>query len=151
MSTIVLTKPCKVLPEVPCDQKGYARTYWVNPYTGRKYHHRHRITLAKKLGRDLASWEQTRHLCHNPACWEEEHLALGTAKDNRADMQAAGRTCHGVRHPRAKLTPAVIAAARERQALGDMPLVHLARVCGVHVRTLRDALAGRTWADSEAA
>jgi hypothetical protein len=148
---VELTKPCKVLPEVPCDAKGYAKVYWVNPYTKRKYWHRHRAALARKLGRDLAPHEMACHACDNRACWVAEHLFLGTAAINNADMRAKGRHAHGVRHPRAKLTPAVIAAARERRALGDMPFVHLARVCGVTPRTLRDALAGRTWAESEAA
>jgi hypothetical protein len=151
MSTVILTKPCKVLPEVPLDAKGYARTYWVNPRTGRKYHHRHRITLARKLGRDLASWEHAAHHCDNRACWEEEHLFLATAATNNLDMRNKGRHRHGINHPHAKLTPAIIAAARERQALGDMPLVHLARVCGVTPQALRAALTRRTWAESTAA
>lgn len=148
---VELTKPCKVLPEVPLDRKGYAKVYWVNPYTGRKYWHRHRITLAKKLGRDLARHEMACHACDNPACWEEEHLFLGTAATNNADMRSKGRHAHGVRHPKAKLTPAQIAAARERLALGGISISRVARVCGVSAHTLGDALRGATWADSEAA
>lgn len=36
-----------------------------------------------------------RHLCHNPACYRLEHLALGTQADNERDKVAAGRYRNG--------------------------------------------------------
>lgn len=32
-----------------------------------------------------------RHRCDNPPCWKLDHLVLGTASDNSADMVARGR------------------------------------------------------------
>ena len=91
------------------------------------------------------------HICDNRRCVRPDHLRVGTVADNNADCRAKGRHAHGTRHPKAKLSPAIIAAARGGAALGGIPFVHLARVCGVSAPTLRDALTGRTWAESEAA
>ena len=36
----------------------------------------------------------TRHLCHNPSCFEKSHLVVGTDQDNTNDKTKAGR--HGI-------------------------------------------------------
>jgi hypothetical protein len=145
-----LMTPCKVDSTIPVDQKGYPRKYHKSA-AGVAYYHEHRWQLAQKLGRDMRPGEETRHRCRTRACIAWDHLEPGTAKDNSADRRRDGTIPRGIHHAKAKLTPAVIAAARERRGLGGMPLVHLARVCGVNVRTLRNALTGRTWAESAAA
>jgi len=43
----------------------------------------------------LKSDEYVRHLCNNPSCSHPEHLAVGSAKDNSADMVAAKRSTKG--------------------------------------------------------
>ena len=41
------------------------------------------------------------HTCDNPKCVRADHLFLGTAADNNADMMAKGRYSHGEAHSRA--------------------------------------------------
>jgi hypothetical protein len=150
-----LTTPCKVDSTIPVDQKGYPRKYHKSA-AGVAYYHEHRWQLAQKLGRDMRPGEETRHRCRTRACIAWDHLEPGTAKDNNADRRRDGTIPCGIHHPRAKLTPDKIAAARERLAIRHpairrMSRGQVARLCGVSLHALNDALAGRTWAESEAA
>lgn len=47
----------------------------------------HRIALEIKLNRKLKSNEQAMHLCHAPACVNQDHLQVGSAKENRAQSR----------------------------------------------------------------
>jgi hypothetical protein len=78
----------------------------------RREHLAHRAVLALKLGRPLAPGEVTRHVCHNRACVNPDHLLPGSAKDNAQDSVRARRHIHGERHPRAKLTAALVGEIR---------------------------------------
>ena len=53
------------------------------------------------------------HKCDNPACVNPEHLFLGTATENHADMVKKGRNVKGVAHSLAKLTDEKVLAIRE--------------------------------------
>lgn len=55
-----------------------------------------------------------RHRCDNPPCCNPEHLELGTAAENSADMGARGRRLTGERNPSGRLT---VAQADEIRAL----------------------------------
>jgi hypothetical protein len=44
-----------------------------------------------------------RHLCHNPRCFNNAHLALGTQTDNMGDKHDAGTHMYGSNHPSAKI------------------------------------------------
>lgn len=80
--------------ETPCvewqgskDNKGY----------GRRYDRRtdkpalvHRLEWEKANG-PIPPGLFVMHLCDNPACYRVDHLRLGTAADNNADMHAKGR------------------------------------------------------------
>jgi hypothetical protein len=50
-----------------------------------------RLILEERLGRPLAPGEIARHTCHNPPCWNDEHILIGTQVNNMADMVEAGR------------------------------------------------------------
>ena len=56
----------------------------------------HRLSLAEKLKRELEDWEQSRHMCDNPACFNPRHLLVGTNQDNINDKVERGRSNHPV-------------------------------------------------------
>jgi hypothetical protein len=43
----------------------------------------HRVALEIKLGRKLKRAEMALHLCNNKSCYNQEHLKVGCAKENR--------------------------------------------------------------------
>lgn len=83
------------------------------------------------------------HACDNPSCVNPEHLFLGTAKENTADMLAKGRrqVNQGEDAPRAKLTEA------QAQAIMLDPRPHplLAHEYGVTSGTISDIKRKRSW------
>lgn len=73
--------------------------------------------LAHRLAYELAVGEVpdglcVMHVCDTPACVNPAHLRLGTQRDNVADCVAKGRTAHGEKNGRAKLTSADVRAIR---------------------------------------
>ena len=81
------------------------------------------------------------HHCDNPSCVRPEHLFLGTAADNAADMVRKDRQSQGERKPSAKLTPEIVRAIRS-SALG---VRELARLHGVCHKTVSDIIHHRKW------
>ena len=64
-----------------------------------------------------------RHKCDNPACFNIEHLELGTQADNVRDMHERGRArpAKGEKHGRAKLTDQQVAEIRaSKESGGEM-------------------------------
>jgi hypothetical protein len=88
------------------------------------------------------------HRCDMPSCVNPEHLVLGTAADNSADMIRKGRH-HGPKRPpkgdrngRARLSIANVLAIRA----STEPHATLARLFGVSSTTVRHIRSGRLWA-----
>lgn len=82
------------------------------------------------------------HACDNPRCVRPDHLFLGTAKDNGADMVAKGRSTAGEKSGRAKLTKdqaTSIRLAPYSYGVG----VQLAREFGVTAEHVYSIRAGR--------
>ena len=73
--------PCKLWTGLK-DRQGYGRVK-----IDGKMHRVHRVALAKKVGRKLLRSELALHSCNNPACYNEDHLRIGTYADNNRDCQ----------------------------------------------------------------
>lgn len=80
------------------------------------------------------------HRCDNPSCVRPDHLFLGTAADNTADMMRKGRD--GNR----KIPRCDLAAIRARYAAGE-PGTRLAREYGVTRQCISLIVNGKTWTE----
>lgn len=92
----------------PCIEWPKARTragYGVTTIN-RKTRYVHRLEMEKKTGRTLTTAEVVCHACDNPACYNIEHLFLGTQADNVRDMHLKNRHAKGFALPQTKLSPA---------------------------------------------
>jgi len=89
------------------------------------------------------------HRCDNPRCVRPDHLFVGTAKTNVADMVAKGRASsggvRGERHGRAKLTEAQVLAIRAAYASGTTSQRQLARDYAVDRGTIRFIVMRKHW------
>ena len=56
----------------------------------------HRYSLQLHLKREIPSNMEVRHMCHNPVCFNPEHLKEGTHSDNMNDMVQSNRQARGV-------------------------------------------------------
>ena len=83
-------------------------------------HYAHRIAWAIFHG-PIPEGLVIRHSCHNPTCVRPGHLSIGTAADNAADREAAGR---GRVHP--SLSNADVVAIRYAYATGRWTQAELA-------------------------
>jgi hypothetical protein len=82
------------------------------------------------------------HSCDNPPCIRPEHLRIGTAADNSAEMVSKRRHAHHEHNGAAILTFEQVRAMRaEFVALTE----RLAKDHGIHRRTVLLALTNRTW------
>lgn len=118
------------------------------------------------------------HRCDTPACCNPEHLFLGTAADNVADMVAKGRQARGdrvaarlrpervprgdrhwskskpesilrgTRHPAAKLTQAQVREIRQRHAADGMTHRQIASLYGVSRELIGLIVRGLIWRDA---
>ena len=105
-------------------------------------------------------------VCHNcptgdnPTCVNPDHLFLGTAADNNADMARKGRAARGDRngarlHPgsrrrgeaanKAKLTEQQVIAMRHAHAEEGTSFYRLGALHGVSKVAARNAVIGKTW------
>jgi hypothetical protein len=123
------------------------------------------ITLGPKKGRMLAhraAWESRNgpipkgtghhgtvvmHTCDNRLCCNPAHLRLGTQADNVRDMREKGRNVdltarRGSDHPRAKITPEIVRAIRDRRN----SVKQLNAMYGVTKSTVDNVRQGRCWA-----
>lgn len=90
------------------------------------------------------------HSCDNPPCIRPDHLFLGTAKENSADMWAKGRQRQGAiyrgsRSTNAKLTESQVATIRARYATGGVTQYEIAAEYGVSQATVKELLNFETW------
>jgi hypothetical protein len=88
---------------------------------------------------------QVLHRCDNPACVNPDHLFLGTAADNTADMYCKGRHyVYQVGDWRCKLTEDDVREARRMRAEGKK-YRHLCSHFGVSYKAMWDVVNGVSW------
>ena len=87
----------------------------------------------------LTSDQYVRHLCNNPSCSHPEHLAVGTAKENSADMIAAKHSTKGRKKPVKRFT-AEERAEIIRLASSGKSLYSIAQKYGRAISTISQVL-----------
>lgn len=111
----------------------------------------------RKTSAHRAAWEDANgpvpdgldvlHKCDNRACWNAEHLFLGTKGDNNRDRAAKGRSATGEKNGRAKLTPAQANEIRSLLRHG-LSMHAIGRRFGIDWTTVRSLRDGETWTRS---
>jgi hypothetical protein len=121
----------------------------------------HRYALMLHLNRPIEKGIEVRHKCHNPSCFNPEHLEEGTHRENMNDMVIAGRQARGnilanrlrgVVHEggrgegngRAKLTNEQVLDIR-RLSASTMTQREIATQYGVSKTAIRGILTRTTW------
>lgn len=79
----------------------------------------HRVSYAMTYG-DIPDGLWVLHKCDNRKCVRPDHLFLGTAKDNTADMINKGRARRGTRGNGGRITDEEIAEIRRAYAAGGI-------------------------------
>lgn len=87
------------------------------------------------------------HTCDTPACYNPDHLFLGTHKDNVDDMMAKGRDSapKGEDHTQAKLTRQDVGEIRALYASTNLKQRHLAKMYGVAISQISRVVNKKTW------
>jgi len=96
----------------------------------------HRVSLALKLGRDLAQGKWALHTCDNPICVNPLHLYEGDRADNELDKVERGR------QPGARLDQISALAIMS----DDRPQGEIATHYGISQSSVSDIKTGRSWA-----
>lgn len=119
------------------DKDGYG---WTS-----SHHRAHRIAWAEANG-PIPPGLQVLHRCDNPPCVRVDHLELGTAKDNHRDKAEKGRSAHGERAHKHKLTAEQVVEIRERYAAGRVTMTQLGNEYGVSGPSIGYLIRGQSWA-----
>jgi hypothetical protein len=103
----------------------------------------HRVSYEMHKG-EIPDGAYVLHRCDNKCCVNPRHLFLGTALDNRLDMQSKRRHAHGERVNTAKLTEAQVL---EIYALSDngMGSPRIAKRVGISVSMAWNIKTGKSW------
>jgi len=109
----------------------------------------HRFSYATHVG-PIPDGLHVCHKCDVKACVNPDHLFLGTAADNQADMVSKGRQGRrglAMRDRAPKLTAETAAEIRRRYAAGGIRQIDLGREFGVSQTMVGLIVRGERWAD----
>lgn len=110
----------------------------------------HRWIYAHTHGVSLGRMDFVLHSCDTPACVNVDHLRVGTAKDNTADMDARGRRVAlgavGERNRTAKLTADQVVEIRARYKSGGCTYASLAAEYGMSDFGISQVVRRKNWA-----
>lgn len=113
----------------------------------------HRVEYCKAHDITLGSIKGlvVRHTCDNARCINPKHLVIGTHRDNMADRCARQRTNKGEDRPQSILTDAQVRFIREHYVRysREWGTVAIARMLGVHHRTVQGVTSGEAWTHIE--
>ena len=148
------------LPDVdPCVRRFWSRTVASGEcllWTGARTHNgygslvfRGRGARAHRVAWEIANGNpagamMVLHACDNRLCVRPEHLSLGSAAQNSADMVAKGRQAAGERNRHAKLTAGEVRCIRDAVARGEDHDSVASRYM-VSRPTVSDIAARKTW------
>lgn len=139
-------KPCNEWQEYR-NSKGYGQTSVkdASRKSGWRTVYVHRLTWERANGQ-IPPGMCVCHRCDNPACYEMEHLFLGTVADNNADKIAKGRGVRlsGERSGSNKLTALQVMAIRSAYERGATQC-GLAKEHGLAERHVWDLVHRRKW------
>lgn len=104
----------------------------------------HRLEYEKHHG-PIPKGMVVRHRCDNPACYNIEHLEIGTQKENMRDMWERGRAVNnapkGERQHKAVLTEELVHYIRASPLSGDK----LALELNINKSTVNRVRSRKTW------
>jgi hypothetical protein len=89
---------------------------------------------------------QVLHHCDMPPCVNPDHFFLGSQDDNIADMVAKDRQrgSKGIKHPLAKLNPAIAFSIRWHDGIGIKP-VDNAKIHGIYRQLVYHIVKNKIW------
>lgn len=105
----------------------------------------HRLMCVWANGPKPRARMEVAHSCGNRRCINPLHLRWATREDNQAERVIHGTSNRGERQWMSKLTREGVHEIR-RLSVGGMSSYQIAAQFNVHSRTIRDAIARRTWA-----
>ena len=104
----------------------------------------HRLSMHFWKGFDLSSNNPVCHMCDVPACFNPDHLYVGTYKQNTFDAIDRGRFCVGELHHKAKLSNNQVIDIRKMYQKGHS-VADIADKFSVSRKLIRRVITRETW------
>lgn len=93
---------------------------------------------------EIAEGLVVRHICHNRACFNPEHLDIGTPKQNSEDTVKANKQAKGTKIAQSKLNEEQVLEIRKLYSEG-MTQIELGKMFDVNASNIWAIVHGKTW------